>query len=238
MTFWGYAGVIIAVLIMIWLFKTGYEGYYLEEIGINIVLQAFFIAAFCLAAWGFGRFRKEVIYAAVVLSFAGPFLGSVMEWRKRKRPVRHLKEESQKRKLNSLIANGRKYKAYSDFLRNYADRIVAISSDGAVKYAPAGVNPFSKKDNGYEVTTEWNPELGHPVFYFGPARKYKWEMQSFFKIEEGERNWTFDETKEIEKLVEQSLPGGRGNWDYTNEYKWYYRKLPPVYRKKNRKDPY
>lgn len=89
--------------------------------------------------------------------------------------------------------NGRKYQAYSSFLKNNADSMRYVrerdnSYRWEVTYAPKGVSLFSKIDNGYEVEYIWNPEI-------------TWQEKSFFSIESGEREWTSNEKKRLGKSL-------------------------------------
>ena len=234
-------GIFCAVCAMIALIGISRDGYFID-FGINTMLQGLIVVSLCFAFWGAGIFRKELVWVAVVISFIGVFIG----WCINNAPVWKWKAEDRQnqkvaQKLNQAIMGGRKYQAYSSFLKNNADSIGAISLRGKITYAPKGVSLFSKKDNGYEISYIWNPEIGHPIFYgeVNYSKKvYAWQEKSFFSIESGEREWTPGEKKEIRKIIEQTLPGGKSKWNYWYDEDSYYRILPATIKKKERKNPY
>ena len=231
---WGAAGILLAAAAAYYLVKEmGYEGGYFDEFFVSVLFQAMFVGGVCLALWGFGCFRMTYLWIAVGVSFLWPMLGVFLF----RRP--EMQYDRKTKSLYKAIRNGAKCQAFLAFVKANADRIGAIYKNGTVRYAPEGTPLFTTKDNGYEITTEWNPDLGHPLFRLdGAQHPLNWQSKPFFGIQSGERGWTFEEEQQIRRIVEESLPGGKENWGYYSDYSGYYRNLPKVVQKKQRKDPY
>lgn len=247
MSVWMWIGIAVAVFGAAWLIKTGHEEYYFSEFLINVIFQLIFVGGVCIALWGAGRFSRTYLYIAIAASFVLVFLGwltssyvttsRTIKKNQKEERVQNERKSVKRADIRKAIKNGGKYNAYMIFIRNNTDRIGAIFEDGRVLFTPAGVSMFTSADNGYELTTYWNPKLGDPRNYKVDNKSNEaWHVQQFFEIREGERQWTSEEKTLINELIRESLPGGAGNWDGKNGR--YYRKVPAVIKKKARKDPY
>lgn len=127
--------------------------------------------------------------------------------------------------------------------------------------APEGVSLFSQHVGGDYIHSNWSDQLGDPKIALRD-RSNRWQRWEFFRIEEGERQWTWEEQVAIAWIIEDSLPGGSAQWegyfyrenpDYYLDIKLYFeyftqdaglvmspftRKLPLAVHRQNLKNPY
>ena len=206
--------IVIGAMIVYHLVQDGYEGPYMEDTVVTLMLQALLIGCICLALWAFGIFSMTLLYVAMGVSFLPDLIGWIAWKTGFSLPT---KNDRKRKRVERAIKRSPKYKEYAAFIQENGDRIAAVYYPCVVVYVPTRRIPFFVSHEGeYEITYDWNPVLGSPEAVKRSDFKMtesSWQVKRFFEVMPGERKWTNDEMYALEYVIRDALPRPKKQWN-------------------------
>ena len=111
---------VIGIMTAYYLIHDGYEGPYMEDTAVTIMVQARFLGCLCLGLVAFRAFTMTRLYIAIGVSFLPEIIGWICFKSNICFPDRH---DRKRKKLERAIRRGPKYKEYAAFVRGVRDHL-------------------------------------------------------------------------------------------------------------------